>query len=118
MNKLHGKSVLLGMGIGIILTALLGLIFTLGYSPQTARPRGGEQINQSGGTLRLEITKEDTLTEITEKLTELKLVENAVTFQIKIVSRKIQDQIIPGTYEFQGNEDEEEVLKILTSRKE
>ncbi len=33
MKRLHGKSVLLGMGIGIILTALLGMLFFLGYQP-------------------------------------------------------------------------------------
>jgi len=31
MSKLHGKSVLLGIGIGVIITALLGLIYSLGY---------------------------------------------------------------------------------------
>lgn len=31
MGKLHGKSVLLGIGIGIIITGLLGFIFSLGY---------------------------------------------------------------------------------------
>jgi len=31
MGKLHGKSVLLGIGIGVIVTALLGLIYSMGY---------------------------------------------------------------------------------------
>ncbi len=30
MSRLHGKSVLLGFGIGVIITALLGLIYSLG----------------------------------------------------------------------------------------
>ena len=34
MKLIDGKSVLLGMGIGIILTSLLGVIFFAGYSPQ------------------------------------------------------------------------------------
>ena len=34
MKLIDGKSVLLGLGVGIILTSLLGTIFFIGYKPQ------------------------------------------------------------------------------------
>ena len=126
MSKLHGKSVLLGMGIGIILTAILGIIFFLGYTPDAgtngrsnmkqtherkyARVDPNEQISM----LEITITKDDTITGITKRLEQLGIVKNSVSFQIKIVNRNAKDKIQPGTYKFTGSESEDEVIDMLT----
>ncbi|NLY17974.1 MAG: endolytic transglycosylase MltG [Clostridiaceae bacterium] len=122
MSKLHGKSVLLGMGIGIILTAVLGIIFFLGYAPEMdeakvkdlARKYGMIEPHEHPGKLEITISEDDTITGIVKKLEQLGIVKNAVSFQIKIVNRNAKDKILPGTYEFVGNESEDEVIDILT----
>lgn len=125
MSKLHGKSVLLGMGIGTILTALLGLVFFLGYQPEMDETKVKDLARKYGmvepgelGVMTVEIPKDITLTGLTEKLAEAGLVkqENKVSFQIKLAGRKVLDQIKPGDYEFHGGENEEQIIDILLSR--
>jgi cell division protein YceG involved in septum cleavage len=124
MSKLHGKSVLLGMGIGTILTALLGLVFFLGYRPDMDEAKVKELARKYGmvepgelGSIVIEIPKGTTLTELTEKLAEAGLIkqENKVSFQIKLASQKVQDKIKPGAYEFNGGESEEQIISKLLS---
>lgn len=122
MGKLHGKSVLLGIGIGTILTALLGFIFFLGYRPDMDEARVKELARKYGmvepgeiGKTTIEITENFTLAEVAEKLVKAGLVRknNEKTFQLKLASRKAKEKILPGVYEFRGNETEEEILDIL-----
>lgn len=122
MGKLHGKSVLLGIGIGTILTALLGFIFFLGYRPDMDEARVKELARKYGmvepgeiGKTTIEITENFTLAEVAEKLVKAGLVrkDNEKTFQLKLASRKAKEKILPGVYEFRGNETEEEILDIL-----
>lgn len=122
MSKLHGKSVLLGMGIGIILTAILGIIFFLGYTPEMDEAKIKELAKKYGmvepyeqiSMLEITITKDDTITGITKRLEQLGIVKNSVSFQIKIVNRNAKDKIQPGTYKFTGSESEDEVIDMLT----
>ncbi|HEY8501021.1 MAG TPA: hypothetical protein VIL89_10405 [Clostridia bacterium] len=127
MTKIHGKSVLLGMGLGIILTALLGCIFFLGYTPDMdeakikslAKKYGmiepGElaQISVSG-RITIEVEEKDTLSQIAKKLRDIGLIKETMQFQLKVLNRKSEDKILPGIYEFTGNEDEQEIINILT----
>ncbi len=128
MTKLHGKSVLLGMGIGTILTALLGLIFFLGYKPEMDEAKVRELARKYGmvdpqersnmvhkGSMIIEIKEEDTLTDITERLVNAGLVKDSFSFQIKVINQKVKDGIIPGFYEFQGNESDQGIIDILTA---
>jgi len=124
MSKLHGKSVLLGMGIGTILTALLGFIFFLGYQPEMNESKVKELARKYGmvergelGTITVEISSGFTLTEITEKLAAEDLIgeDERVSFQIKLAGRKAQDNIQPGIYQFRGNENDEQIIDILFS---
>jgi len=122
MSKLHGKSVLLGMGIGIILTAIFGIIFFLGYTPEMDEAKIKELAKKYGmvepyeqiSMLEITITKDDTITGITKRLEQLGIVKNSVSFQIKIVNRNAKDKIQPGTYKFTGSESEDEVIDMLT----
>ncbi len=127
MSKLHGKSVLLGMGIGTILTALLGLIFFLGYQPEMDETKVKELARKYGmvepgelGTVTIEIPSGFTLTELTEKLAAAGLIseDERVAFQIKLAGRKAQEKIQPGVYEFHGGENEEEIIDTLISSDE
>lgn len=126
MSKLHGKSVLLGIGIGTILTALLGLIFFLGYRPEMdeakvkelARKYGMVEAGEHAESIKIEIIKGETLSAITEKLAKAELINDAVSFQIKIVNRNIKDEILPGIYEFNGSENEDEIIAIITGKGE
>ncbi|MBP7175712.1 MAG: hypothetical protein KBA53_05765 [Thermoclostridium sp.] len=122
MSKLHGKSVLLGMGIGTILTAMLGLIFFLGYQPEMDEAKVKELARKYGmvepgesGDIKIEIMKGFTLTELTEKLAAAGLIseDERVSFQIKLAGRKAQEKIQPGVYEFHGGENDEQIIDIL-----
>jgi len=127
MTKIHGKSVLLGTGLGIILTALLGCIFFLGYTPDMdeakvktlAKKYGmiepGELNNISvNGRISIEVKEDDTLAQIAKKLQDTGLVKEILQFQLKVLSQKAEDKIFPGVYEFTGNENEQEIINILT----
>lgn len=122
--KLHVKSVFFGMGIGIILTAIIGMIFFLGYTPEMDKAKVMELARKYGMVdsaeirkpLEVTISKEDTVKAITEKLVSLGLVEDAVTFQIKIINRNAKDNIISGNYEFTGLESEDEIIDKITGK--
>ncbi len=122
MGKLHGKSVLLGMGIGTILTALLGFIFFLGYQPDMDEAKVKELARKYGmvepgetGSISIEIPAGFTLADVAEKLANAGLIrqDNEKAFQLKLANRKAKEKILPGIYEFRGNETEEEILNIL-----
>lgn len=121
MSKLHGKSVLLGIGIGIILTAMLGIIFFLGYTPdmdeakvkKLAKQYGMVEPSEQEIPLFISIAEGDSITNITNKLAELGIIDNIVSFQIKIVNGNAKNKIMPGIYEFRGNESEDEIIDIL-----
>lgn len=125
MSKLHGKSVLLGIGIGTILTAILGLIFFLGYTPELDEARVKELAREYGMVepgdfpvkATIEISEEDTVSDVTAKLQKAGIIKKAdgFTFQTKLVSSRLQDKIKPGVYEFNGGESEEEIISILTA---
>ncbi len=113
---------MLGMGIGTILTALLGLIFFLGYQPEMDEAKVKELARKYGmvepgelGTIKIEIPSGITLTELTEKLAAARLIseDERVSFQIKLAGRKAQEKIKPGVYEFHGGENDEQIIEIL-----
>ncbi len=120
---------LLGMGIGIILTALLGFIFFLGYKPEMDETNVKELAKKYGMVdpeelprqyafekLTVEVAEGDTLKDITNQLVDVGLVGEPVTFQIKLVNQQVGEKIIPGIYVFSGNETEQEIIDILTEK--
>lgn len=125
MSNLHGKSVLLGMGIGIILTAFLGTVFFLGYTPEMdkakvmdlAKKYGMIEPQEQVIKLEVTITDQDSITDIIKKLDNLGIINDIVSFQIKTVNNNVKDKIVPGTYEFNGNETEDEIVNIITGGK-
>lgn len=129
MTKIHGKSILLGMGLGIILTALLGCIFFLGYTPDMDEAKVKTLAKKYGmiepgefagiivnGRISIEIEESDTLTEIAEKLQNTGLLKETMQFRLKVLNQKAEDKILPGVYEFSGHEDEQEIIDIITGK--
>jgi hypothetical protein len=51
MKSFHIKSILMGIGIGIILTALIGIIYSAGMSPQMSKQEIMEKAKQYGMVL-------------------------------------------------------------------
>lgn len=127
MARIHGKSMLLGMGLGIIFTALIGCIFFLGYTPDAdeakiktlARKYGMIELGELAGTgssggISIEIDESETLAQIAKKLKDTGLIKETMQFQLKVLNQKAEDKILPGVYEFTGNEDEQKIIDILT----
>ncbi|HZK27201.1 MAG TPA: hypothetical protein VFD00_06655 [Thermoclostridium sp.] len=122
MGKLHGKSVLLGVGIGVILTALIALVFSIGYRPELdkdkvkelARGYGMVDLKDVNKPLRIEIKEGDTITHIAKQLAEKGLIQDEVSFQIKVVNRNLKEQIKTGIFELNGDESEDVIIEIIT----
>lgn len=127
MTKIHGKSVLLGMGLGTIITALLGCIFFLGYTPDMDEAKVKSLAKKYGmiepgelsqisvdGKISIKVEENDTLAQIAKKLQDIGLIKETMQFQLKVLSQKAEDKISPGLYEFTGNENEQEIINILT----
>jgi len=127
MTKIHGKSVLLGMGLGTIITALLGCIFFLGYTPDMDEAKVKSLAKKYGmiepgelsqisvdGKISIRVEENDTLAQIAKKLQDIGLIKETMQFQLKVLSQKAEDKISPGVYEFTGNENEQEIIYILT----
>jgi hypothetical protein len=120
MTKIHGKSVLLGMGLGVILTALLGCIFFLGYTPEMDEAKVKSLAKKYGmiepgeitrigvnGKISIEVEESDTLAQIAKKLQDTGLIKENMQFQLKVLNQKAEDKIFPGvyrdTYDMNGN---------------
>jgi cell division protein YceG involved in septum cleavage len=129
MTKIHGKSVLLGTGLGIIFTALLGCIFFLGYIPEMDEAKVKSLAKKYGmiepgelaqisvdGKISIEVEENDSLAQISKKLQDIGLVKETLQFQLKVLNQKAEDKIFPGVYEFTGNENEQEIINILTGK--
>ncbi|MDI9481703.1 MAG: hypothetical protein QM315_00770 [Bacillota bacterium] len=127
MTKIHGKSVLLGMGLGVILTALLGCIFFLGYTPEMDEAKVKSLAKKYGmiepgeitrigvnGKISIEVEESDTLAQIAKKLQDTGLIKENMQFQLKVLNQKAEDKIFPGVYKFNGNENEQEIINSLT----
>jgi hypothetical protein len=93
MTKIHGKSVLLGMGLGVILTALLGCIFFLGYTPEMDEAKVKSLAKKYGmiepgeitrigvnGKISIEVEESDTLAQIAKKLQDTGLIKENMQF--------------------------------------
>lgn len=127
MTRIHGKSILLGMGFGTIFTALIGCIFFLGYTPDMDEAKVKTLAKKCGmiepgelaqisvnGRISIEVEESDTLAEIAKKLNDMGLLTETMQFQLKVLNQKAEGKILPGVYEFTGNEDEQEIIDILT----
>jgi cell division protein YceG involved in septum cleavage len=132
VKLIDGKSVLLGMGIGIILTSLLGVIFFAGYSPQLT---DAEIIRLAGrlgmvdkyettsdikrnpdGSLLFIVREEETYTDVSKRLYEAGIIESSIEFEIMIKKDNLENSIKPGEYTIRYSDDAKSIIKKITSK--
>ncbi len=131
MKLIDGKSVLLGMGLGIILTSLLGVIFFMGYKPELsdteviglARKLGmvdrfeqGEDIKRKAdGTLLFIVHQNESFTEVSKRLYDAGIIESSIEFEIMIKKEKLEQSIKAGTYSVSFKDDAKTIIEKITS---
>ena len=109
------------------MTALLGCIFFLGYTPEMDEAKVKSLAKKYGmiepgeitrigvnGKISIEVEESDTLAQIAKKLQDTGLIKENMQFQLKVLNQKAEDKIFPVVYKFNGNENEQEIINILT----
>lgn len=130
MKLIDGKSVLLGMGIGIILTSLLGVIFFAGYSPQLTdaeiiklsrklgmvdRFEHSTDIKRNtDGSLLFIVNEGETYSDVSKRLYEAGIIESSIEFDIIIKKEGLEYSIKPGEYTISHSDDTKSIIKKLT----
>ena len=130
MKLIDRKSVLLGMGLGIIMTSLLGVIFFAGYRPQLSdaeiiekaeklgmvdRYSGNKDIERNpDGSLLFTIDEGEACTEISKRLYDAGIIESSIEFEIIVKKGKLEDAIKPGKYTIRFNDDAKSIVKMIT----
>lgn len=133
MKLIDGKSVLLGMGIGIILTSLLGVIFFAGYSPQLTdaeiislsrklgmvdRFEAGQDIKRNpDGSINFTVYEGETYTDISKRLYEAGIIDSSIEFEIMIKKDNLEKDIRPGEYSISYNDDTRAIIEKMTANK-
>ncbi|HPU21426.1 MAG TPA: hypothetical protein PL099_00350 [Thermoclostridium caenicola] len=132
MKLIDGKSVLLGMGIGIIIASILGYIFFLGYQPQLsdgeiisrARQLGmmdrfdaaGGIIRNQDGSVTLTISEGESASQIAERLYNAGIIGSSIEFEIMVRKGNLQDAIRPGQYRIDYKEDTSAIIQKITGQ--
>lgn len=130
VKLIDGKSVLLGMGIGIILTSLLGVIFFAGYSPQLTDAeiiRLSQKLGMvdkyetspdikrnSDGSILFIVHEGETFTDISKRLYDADIIESSIEFEIMIKKEKLEESIKPGEYTIRHSDDTRSIIEKLT----
>ncbi|HHU89660.1 MAG TPA: endolytic transglycosylase MltG [Clostridiaceae bacterium] len=133
MKLIDSKSVLLGLGLGIIITSLLGIIFFVGYKPQLsdaeiisyARKLGMVDGYESGhdirrredGSLVFTIHEDDSFTDVSKRLYDAGIIESSIEFEIIIKKEKLENAIKPGEYTINYNDDTKKIIEKITELK-
>ncbi len=132
MKLIDGKSVLLGMGLGIIITSLLGVIFFAGYSPQLTdaeviklaqklgmvdKYESNKDIKRnSDGSLLFKVYEGETFTDISKRLYDAGIIESSIEFEIIIRKDNLENAIMPGEYTIRSSDDTKSIIKKLTEK--
>lgn len=133
MKLIDGKSVLLGLGIGIIITSLLGIIFFMGYKPQLSdaeiisharkigmidRYESGHDIRRKeDGSLLFTIYDGESFTDVSKRLYDAGIIESSIEFEIIIKKEKLENAIKPGEYTISYNDDTKKIIEKITGPK-
>lgn len=132
MKLIDGKSVLLGMGIGIIMTSILGFIFFLGYQPRLsdaeiisrARQLGmvdrfdaaGGIIRNQDGSVTFTVHEGESASQVAERLYNAGIIGSSIEFEIMIRKANLQDAIRPGDYRIDYDDNTGTIIDKLTGR--
>jgi cell division protein YceG involved in septum cleavage len=130
VKLIDSKSVLLGLGIGIIITSLLGIIFFAGYEPQLSdakiinlsrklgmvdRYEKGEDIKRNeDGSLLFTIHAGENYSEVSKRLYDAGIIESSIEFEIMIKKDKLEESIMPGEYSIRYSDDTKSIIKRIT----
>ncbi len=130
MKLLDSKSIILGLGIGIIITSLLGIIFFAGYKPQLsdaeiislARKLGMVDRYESGndikrnqdGSLLFKIHENESFTDVSKRLYDAGIIESSIEFEIIIKKENLENAIKSGEYIISYSDDTKEIIKKIT----
>lgn len=130
MKLIDGKSVLLGIGMGIIITAILGFIFFLGYEPELSDAEIISKTRQLGmidrfeaeegirrnedGSVTFTVSEGESASGVAERLYDAGLVESAKAFEIMLRKDDLQDAIKPGEYRIDYDDDMEAIVDTIT----
>ncbi len=131
MKLIDGKSVLMGMGLGIILTSLLGVIFFAGYKPRLSDTevialaqklgmvdryeQSGDITRNADGTLLFTVSENETFTDVSIRLYEAGIIKSSLEFEIMIKKQSLENSIRPGKYRISFEDDTKTILQKLTS---
>lgn len=130
MKLIDSKSVLLGLGVGIIITSLLGIIFFAGYEPQLSdaqiislsrklgmvdRYEFGDDIKRNeDGSLLFIIHADENYTEVSKRLYDAGIIESSIEFEIMIKKENLEESIKPGEYSIRYGDDTKLIIKRIT----
>jgi cell division protein YceG involved in septum cleavage len=132
VKLIDGKSVLLGMGIGIIITAILAIIFFSGVEPklsdaeiiQRARELGmtdkyveRDDIRRNpDGSLIFVVYENDDFTSVSKRLYDEGIIESSIEFDIIIKKEKLENAIKPGSYNISYSDNTKTIIQKLTQQ--
>jgi len=133
VKLIDGKSVLLGLGLGIIITSLLGIIFFVGYKPQLSDAEiisharklgmidrfesGGDIRRKEDGSLLFTIHENESYTDVSRRLYEAGIIDSSIEFEIMIKKENLEDLIKPGEYNISYNDDTKKIIEKITGIK-
>lgn len=132
VKLIDGKSVLLGMGIGIVITSILGFIFFLGYQPQLSdgeiisRARelgmmdrfeaGGSIWRNQDGSVSFTVSEGESSSLIAERLYNAGIIDSSIEFEIMVKKADLQDAIKPGEYRIDYDDDTKTIIDKMTGQ--
>ena len=133
MKLIDSKSLLLGLGLGIIIASLLGFIFFAGYKPQLsdgeiisyARKIGmvdrfekGDDIRRKDdGSVLFVIKENENFTDVSKRLYDAGIIESSIEFEIIIKKDKLENAIKPGEYTINYSDDTKKIIEKITTDK-
>jgi cell division protein YceG involved in septum cleavage len=131
VKLIDSKSVLLGLGIGIIITSLLGIIFFAGYKPELSdaeiinharkigmvdRYESGDDIRRKeDGSLLFTIHEDEIFTDVSKRLYDAGIIKSSIEFEIMIKKDKLEDAIKPGEYTISYSDDTKTIIEKITT---
>lgn len=130
MKLIDGKSVLLGMGLGIIIASLLGVIFFAGYKPEMSDADIIEAAQKLGmvdsysdskdikrnadGSLLFTVSKDESSAQISKRLYEAGLISSSIEFEIMLKKGGLEKKIKPGEYSISFDDDTKMIVEKIT----
>ena len=120
------------MGIGIVITSILGFIFFLGYQPQLSdgeiisRARelgmmdrfeaGGSIWRNQDGSVSFTVSEGESSSLIAERLYNAGIIDSSIEFEIMLKKADLQDAIKPGEYRIDYDDDTKTIIDKMTGQ--